>query len=91
MAEIIEMRRVKPRFEPVYDPLKNCSTCGHRAGLNYSVGRCMLSGHPCTVERRYPTVCGVHFENWTARPPSRWQRFKKWLRSGVSAGAPTNG
>jgi len=54
--------------------IRTCSTCGHKKGST-----CMVSGVTCTVERQYPTRCGLDFENWTPRP--KRIGFKKWLLS----------
>lgn len=42
---------------------KTCATCNSRKGET-----CSISRFTCWIERKYPTVCGLHFERWTPRP-----------------------
>lgn len=56
---------------------RTCATCAHRNGP-MKFGTCMLSGFFIETERRYPSVCGAGFENWTKREPLL-RRLRAWL------------
>lgn len=62
------MSEEKNKFE-----LRNCTTCGHRIG-KFKFGKCALSGSYCTIERKYPSRCGVDFQGWTPMPKRKGLR-----------------
>lgn len=45
---------------------KTCGTCDHAKGGFYG-GRCALSGHYQTVERRDPADCGIDYRGWVPK------------------------
>jgi len=57
---------------------KNCNTCAYRNGFTYEYGDCLLSGYSCTTERKFPTRCGVDFDEWVYRK-TIFVRIKEWF------------
>ena len=58
---------------------KSCDNCGNRKG-----SRCMFAGFSCELERQYPSICGLHYENgWIVRPPSLTEKVIKGIGVGL--------
>ena len=57
--------------------IKNCMNCGHRCR-----GKCLLSGYPWEIERRFPSSCGRNFQGWVQAPKKLGmiQRIKRWFK-----------
>lgn len=47
--------------------LKTCENCAYRNG-SVGMGRCLLSGNYCTIERSHPTTCKCDFSGWQPKP-----------------------
>lgn len=59
--------------------VKTCDNCLYRKGASI-YATCKLGGYFCSTERKFPSLCGKHYEKWLPRPPSNWDLLKKRIK-----------
>jgi hypothetical protein len=63
--------------------IKSCKTCANRYN-GTEFGKCSISDHYCSTERKFGSTCGEHFKHWVERTSTglkfqqAWYRFLDW-------------